>query len=212
MKVMDNSAQQSKVYLGIVRDIKEMIRADGLEKGDKIPSERELSERLKVGRSSVREALRSLELLGLIETRRGEGTFLCDFKNHQLINLLGMFILEDPNVKEDLIETRRIIEINILQHISSLEDKSKLQKLILQDNVKWEDVMELAHNRLLYRIWQIINNYASEWKQPDIQVDSSFLESILAGNIEKVLTYYQDSHRGVLSGRSKPILGGDPHA
>ena len=62
-----------KYILEIVKQLREMITADDLKSGDKIPSERELSERLNVGRSSVREALRALELLGLIETRRGEG-------------------------------------------------------------------------------------------------------------------------------------------
>ncbi len=57
----------SKVYREIVMQLSEMITAGGLKPGDKIPSERELTERLNVGRSSVREALRAIELLGLIE-------------------------------------------------------------------------------------------------------------------------------------------------
>ena len=69
-----------KVYVEIVHQLQNIIADDRLKTGDKLPSERELSERLKVGRSSVREALSALELLGLIETRRGEGTFLRDFK------------------------------------------------------------------------------------------------------------------------------------
>ena len=52
------------------------MEEDGLVAGDRLPSERELSSRLNVGRSSVREALRALELVGLIETRGGEGTFI----------------------------------------------------------------------------------------------------------------------------------------
>ena len=67
--------------------------------GGKLPSERELAERLQVGRSTVREALRSLELLGIIETRRGEGTFLSDFRKHQLVELLSTFILQDAKSK-----------------------------------------------------------------------------------------------------------------
>ena len=51
-----------------------------------LPSERELSSRLNVGRSSVREALRALELVGLIETRRGEGTFIRNFMITVLYN------------------------------------------------------------------------------------------------------------------------------
>ncbi|WP_431810888.1 FadR/GntR family transcriptional regulator [Lysinibacillus capsici] len=51
------------------------MKIEKIQAGEKSPSERVLSERLGVGRSSVREALRSLELLGLIETRHGEGRF-----------------------------------------------------------------------------------------------------------------------------------------
>ena len=57
---------------------------------------------LQVGRSTVREALRSLELLGIIETRRGEGTFLSDFRKHQLVELLSTFILQDAKSKKDV--------------------------------------------------------------------------------------------------------------
>ena len=73
---MTDSSTNRKVYEGILMQLNEIIAEENLRPGDKLPSERELSERLSVGRSSVREALRALELLGLIETRRGEGTFL----------------------------------------------------------------------------------------------------------------------------------------
>src|SRR3954469_15709204 len=92
-----------------------MINLDGLKSGDKLPSERELSERLNVGRSSVREALRALELLGLIETRRGEGTFIRDFRGNQLVQLLSTFILQDEKAKRDVLETKNLIEMDCLR-------------------------------------------------------------------------------------------------
>ena len=73
MNDLNKSTPSTKLYQEIVEKLRQMIESDGLVSGDKIPSERELSERLNVGRSSIREALRALELLGLIETRRGEG-------------------------------------------------------------------------------------------------------------------------------------------
>ena len=75
-----------------------------------MPSERELAEQLQVGRSTIREALRSLELLGLIETRRGEGTFLSDYRKHQLVEVLSTFILQDIKTYEDVNETRQTLE------------------------------------------------------------------------------------------------------
>ncbi|WP_010678402.1 FadR/GntR family transcriptional regulator, partial [Bacillus timonensis] len=109
------TAPNSKVYIEIVKQIRSIIQDDGLSAGDKIPSERELSDRLDVGRSSVREALRSLELLGLIETKRGEGTFLKDFGDHQLIHLLGTFIIQGDKTKNDLIETKHSLEKSCIE-------------------------------------------------------------------------------------------------
>jgi len=57
---------KQKVYQDVLLEIRKFIESNQLESGDKLPSERELSERLGRGRSSVREALRAMELLGLI--------------------------------------------------------------------------------------------------------------------------------------------------
>jgi len=190
---------QSKVYLSIVKDIRQMISDDGLKQGDKIPSERELTERLKVGRSSVREALRSLELLGLIETRRGEGTFLADFKNNQLIKLLGMFILEDPNVKNDIVKTKEILEKDIIRNICSLTDKEPLYYLRKNINeVKsalFDKIMKIESNRLLYRIWEVLKSYSAETSDNRPQLDSNgiilLLDALIEGNTDKAIAIYE---------------------
>ena len=85
-----------------------------------------MSERLNVGRSSVREALRALELLGLIETRRGEGTFIRDFQGNQLVQLLSTFILQDEKAKLDVIETKNLIEMDLLRLVLSRVDEKRL--------------------------------------------------------------------------------------
>jgi len=199
---------QSKVYLSIVKDIRQMITNDGLKQGDKIPSERELTERLKVGRSSVREALRSLELLGLIETRRGEGTFLGDFKNNQLIKLLGMFILEDPNVKNDITKTKKLLEKDIIRNICLLTDKEQLQALRKNENedsdILFDRIMDLESNRLLYRIWDVLKSYSAEIMDDHAQLDHnsviSFLDALIEGNSEKAIAIYErkDSSRNLI--------------
>ena len=103
------TGEKSKVYVEILNQIRKMMETDGLKTGDKIPSERELSERLNVGRSSVREALRAIELLGIIETRRGEGTFIKEICENQLIEMLATFLLQDSKAKKDLIEKKFLI-------------------------------------------------------------------------------------------------------
>jgi GntR family transcriptional regulator, transcriptional repressor for pyruvate dehydrogenase complex len=166
MTKVNSLHSQSKVYIGIVHQLREMISKDGLKKGDKIPSERELSERLNVGRSSVREALRALELLGLIETRRGEGTFLRDFRDHHLIDLLGMFILQDQKAKEDIKCTKTMIEKEALRTIFCQKlDTSAIETLVKEDSgtLTWREIVEelilLSNNHLSHRIWNVLNDY-----------------------------------------------------
>ena len=79
------TSSNTKVYLEIVKNPFHYGRG-WIDSRDRLPSERELSSRLNVGRSSVREALRALELVGLIETRRGEGTFIRNFTITVLYN------------------------------------------------------------------------------------------------------------------------------
>lgn len=169
MSNIDNvSNTNSKVYIEIVDHLRRIIDEDGLTAGDKLPSERELAERLKVGRSSVREALRSLELLGLIETRRGEGTFLKDFRDHQLINLLGTFILQGEKTRNDLIFTKHLLEkscIDILVLNSQEHGREIFELAAMSENIEenieliMPKIVEAIGNSLLYRIWTVINEY-----------------------------------------------------
>jgi GntR family transcriptional regulator, transcriptional repressor for pyruvate dehydrogenase complex len=168
-----------------------MISADGLKSGDKIPSERELSERLNVGRSSVREALRALELLGLIETRRGEGTFIRDFRENQLVQLLGTFVLEDIKAKQDVVETKNLIEMDSLRLILARIDEKMIIKLRNVAEVNFSDVdqffqqmIELADNHLLSRIWLILKDYHYSLQLKKDAVEPSTLRKLVAALIE----------------------------
>lgn len=168
---MNPGQQDSKIYVGIVKQLRLMIEQEGLKPGDRLPSERELCERLVVGRSSVREALRALELLGLIETRRGEGTFIRDFKGHQLVQLISTFILQDEKAKTDIAETKFLIEMDCLSLVVL-----KSQDKILQEFKAWAEtshfndddfflkVAKLADNHLFLRLWTILKDYYNSLK------------------------------------------------
>ncbi len=69
--------RRQKVYEAVAEQIERLILKK-LKPGDKLPSERELAEMLQVSRSSIRDAIRSLELLGLVEPRQGAGTIVCE--------------------------------------------------------------------------------------------------------------------------------------
>ena len=65
-----------KSYHDLVEKIQQSILNNELKVGDKLPPEREMSEIHNISRNSVREALRTLEVVGLIECRHGEGNFI----------------------------------------------------------------------------------------------------------------------------------------
>lgn len=163
---MLTSQNESKVYIEIVKQLRMLISKERLKPGDKLPSERELSERLIVGRSSVREALRALELLGLIETRRGEGTFIRDFRGNQLVQLLSTFILQDEKAINDVIETKYCIEMDCLKlaikrsnETAVPELRETLKKQPNNDEAFFFHIAQLADNHLLMRVWLILNDY-----------------------------------------------------
>ncbi|OIJ12402.1 transcriptional regulator [Anaerobacillus alkalilacustris] len=171
------SSHQDKVYIEIIREINRIIQEDDLKAGDKLPSERELSDRLQVGRSSVREALRSLELLDLIETRRGEGTFIKTIGGHRLVEVLASFFLREKKARSDLAETRKIVEVEALrlacerineEQISNLgrlveQSKSCLGKGDLpveEDYLFHKTIVEACQNRLMLNIWISLVEYS----------------------------------------------------
>ncbi|OCA91569.1 GntR family transcriptional regulator [Bacillus sp. FJAT-27225] len=179
-----------------------MIAADGLKTGDKIPSERELTERLNVGRSSVREALRALELLGLIETRRGEGTFIRDFKGNQLVQLLSTFVLQDDKAKKDVKETKYFLEMDCLRIIlqkGANQQVGRLAALASHHNVSddefFYEVVLLADNHLFLRIWVILKDYYNSQDFTDGYPASEeyvkLIQAIESGDEEAVLGQYR---------------------
>lgn len=104
--------KQKKISGEIVDQIKEFIIDGRLKPGDKLFSERELAERLQVSRPSVREALTALEMMGLVEIRPGEGTFLKTITSGDLIEPLSLSLLMGKDSYEDILEVRRILEVS----------------------------------------------------------------------------------------------------
>lgn len=180
---------EKKVYVEIVQRIREIIEQDGLTVGDKIPSERELASRLNVGRSSVREALRSLELLGLIQTRVGGGTYIKNFGDHRLVQLVGTFILLDEKTKSDLIETKGLLENEALKKaIDSDETVDMLDRIVskLPSRVTVEQaevfnkaIMDNFGNNLVLRIWSVSNDYFLTMFPASYTIEKDYFENII---------------------------------
>ncbi|HWO97336.1 MAG TPA: GntR family transcriptional regulator [Bacillus sp. (in: firmicutes)] len=200
---------KSKVYVEILNQIRKMMEKDGLKTGDKIPSERELSERLNVGRSSVREALRAIELLGIIETRRGEGTFIKEIGEHQLIELLATFLLQDSKAKKDLIETKFWIEQITLKIAFYRLTDLQLQQLQTKMTVEPEygehlvrELFQYIDNRLLLRIWRVVDGYFKTFEHMYPMNSQEMIQQLFKAIINRdeqlALTIHQEYYEALI--------------
>ncbi|KOA21409.1 HTH-type transcriptional regulator LutR [Clostridium homopropionicum DSM 5847] len=103
--------KNTKVYEQVIDQIKEMIKNGTLKKGDKLPSERDLVEQLGVSRASIREALRVLEIIGLLDCRQGEGNFIKHNFDNGLFEPLSVMFMLNESKPEEIFELRKVIEI-----------------------------------------------------------------------------------------------------
>jgi GntR family transcriptional repressor for pyruvate dehydrogenase complex len=102
--------KSTRIYEEIVRQVKTMIAEGRLKSGDRLPPERDLAEKFVVSRTSVREALRALETLGLLEIRAGEGTFVRATSVDALVEPLALAMASQREAIAELFEARRILE------------------------------------------------------------------------------------------------------
>ena len=77
MQIAVSSSDELPIYRQMMRQIVEAIAGGRLKTGEKLPSHRELSERIVVAPLTVKKAYDELEALGFLETQRGRGTFVC---------------------------------------------------------------------------------------------------------------------------------------
>lgn len=101
----------NKVYYQVIEYIKQLVRDEKIKFGGKIPSERELMETLGLGRNSVREALRMLEHMGLIESHHGKGNYLVNHMGQSLSSVFSVLLFTKESNYLEVSQLRRAIEV-----------------------------------------------------------------------------------------------------
>lgn len=100
-----------------------------LKRGDQIESDRELAKKLNVGRSAVREALKVLDVLGMIDIRLGQGTYITSRETNFFSVPLSWSLFLDGTQVKSILQVRGALELRAVQLASQCEDKNKLDKL-----------------------------------------------------------------------------------
>ena len=113
----------------VIDTIERLILTKRLRPGDRLPSELELTRSLSTSRGSIREAIKILSSFGVVEIRRGDGTFVSESLSRRLFDhLLFQMILSDPD-KRMLKELRELIEIGIVKLVLANADEQDLQAI-----------------------------------------------------------------------------------
>lgn len=161
-----------KIYEEIVEQLKEMISNGELKPGQKLPSERDMAESLGVSRASVREALTTLEAIGILDIRPGEGTFVRETSVSATFAPLAMVLEMEQNPGGQLMEVRRVLETEMaalaaqrateedLNNIQTILNHMKTAKTISQAveaDLRFHfSIAEATHNTILLRIMNTV--------------------------------------------------------
>ena len=156
------SIQTKKIYKNIVEQIIMLIREGSIKSGDRLPSERTLAEMFDVSRASLREALSVMEIVGIIDIRPGEGSFVSDLNVLPFISLILPLLLKEGGVEEDLQEFRRLLEIggiklaiiNIDNHKDLLDEMEDIL-LKMEENIDDVDMgakLDIRFHQILYEM------------------------------------------------------------
>jgi DNA-binding FadR family transcriptional regulator len=188
--------KKAKVYEEIVAKIKDMVEKGRFKSGDQLPVERELAEVFRVSRSSVREALRSLESQGFIESRQGDGTYIARQPVESIVRPLASVILTEKDDQMELFEMRRMIEPDLAylaaerateEEIAMMEKVLDLQQEQIDRGEYETDVdrnfhyimARAARNKALLRITDNIIDLLAESRDQYLQVEGRPQKSIL---------------------------------
>jgi len=164
-----------KIYEQIVDQIGVLVADGKLKPGDRLPSERELVERFQVSRASIREAISALELMGLIEVRAGEGTYIRQVNIDAVIAPLAWMLFIEKDTDIELYEVRKILEVEAAgiaavradeDEIRDLYEALELMRIDLNIDRLGEDadhhfhyaIARATHNKILIRIMNTISD------------------------------------------------------
>ena len=118
-----------RIYQSIINQFIDLIKKGELKVGDRLPPERTLAEMFKVSRASIREAFSAMEIIGLIEVRPGEGSFISDLNIGPFLNTISPLLVTNDDLETDLLDFRKLIEIEAVRLAAAKADEEGLTML-----------------------------------------------------------------------------------
>lgn len=187
--------KQTLLVEEITSRILSLIKERELSPGDRLPPERDLAVMLNVSRASLREALRALFAMNIIEMRQGDGTYVTSLEPQQLVQHLEFVFSLDDSTFIQLFEARKIVEVGIValaaqriteKQITLLEEKLRLAERSLHDSEVFLNadlelhkvIIEAAGNPILDRFMASISQLGLASRSRTVNIPGILTETI----------------------------------
>jgi GntR family transcriptional repressor for pyruvate dehydrogenase complex len=191
------AVRRNRVYEEVAKQIERLILKK-LRPGDRLPSERELAELLRVSRGSIRDAIRSLELMGLVEPRQGTGTIVRAVSTESLVNPFANALKRRKELVTELLDFRKMLEPSLAAraavHVSPeeifemeeilrrQEEKQKLGDAAVDEDQEFHYSVALASdNSVVLKVLDVLMDLLRDTRARSLQLEARPQKS-LAGH------------------------------
>src|SRR5690625_2891443 len=201
---MFKKIKKKKKYEEVLDQIKHLLITRKIKVGQRLPNEMELSEMMNISRSSLREALKILSIIGIIESKAGEGTIIKQAQPENLQIIMSLVAISKGLDTNELFEVRIILEnaaANLAAKRRSEENLHEIHKILVEmdkhylnqdteaqiyhDFLFHQAIVNASKNRMLVTLTEIIADLLGE----QIETTRRELESS-----KQVLNRFQEEH------------------
>jgi GntR family transcriptional repressor for pyruvate dehydrogenase complex len=187
--------RRNKLYEEVADRLQQWI-LDEMKPGDKLPPERHLAEMFGVGRSSIRDAVRRLQAMGMVEPHQGFGTVVCEVSDHSIISPLSSVLVRKSKLVAELLDVRKIIEPGIAaraagnaspEQISTMEKilQGQARKLSRGESAIAEDsefhycLALAADNSVVLRVLDVLMDLLQKSREQSLQIKGRPAKSLV---------------------------------
>ena len=189
--------RRNKLYEEVADKLQYWILNE-MKPGDKLPPERQLGQLFGVGRSSIRDAVRRLQAMGLVEPHQGRGTVVCEVSDSSIVTPLASVLVRKRKLVAELLDVRKIIEPGIAaraarnatpEQIAEIEaildrqaERTKRGESVIEEDSAFHYSLALAaDNSVVLRVLDVLMDLLQKSREHSLQVKGRAPKS-LAGH------------------------------
>ncbi|MCA1825637.1 MAG: FadR/GntR family transcriptional regulator [Myxococcales bacterium] len=180
------AVRKGRRYEQVAEQIQSLVAKGVLKPGDRLPSERELAAQFGVGRSSLRDAIRTLEVMGIVESRHGAGNVIRDLDSDALVVPLASALLRKREMVAELLEVRMMIEPAVAARAAKNATREEIARLeeilerqsekvrrgeptIAEDSEFHAALMHAARNTVVLRVMDVLMDLLRDSRARSLQ-------------------------------------------